>query len=105
MSRKIRHTTTIVARENLRELRKCEICGTYWRIDGPRKGEGRFAWKIGDFRPDWALPDFPEREKALLLKRRGGETGEKCLWLGCEKRKVSGVAYCIDHLYATGARK
>jgi predicted nucleic acid-binding protein len=22
-----------------------------------------------------------------------------------EKRKVRGVAYCIDHLYATGARK
>lgn len=105
LSRKIRKVSQTVARENDRELRVCRICGTHWRIDGARKGEGRFAWKVGGFRSDWATREFPDREKALLLQRRGGETAEKCVWLGCDERKVRGVAYCIDHLYATGARK
>jgi hypothetical protein len=104
LSRKIRPVTKTVAREKWHELLRCEACGTYWRIDVADKQE-RFAWKAGTFRPDWASPVFPEKEKALLLQRRGGETSEKCVWLGCEKRKVHGVAYCIDHLYATGARK
>jgi hypothetical protein len=105
LSRKIRPVTKIVARENWRELLRCEICGTHWRIDAADKYQERFAWKVGTFRPDWATPDFPDQEKALLLQRRGGEIDEKCVWLRCEKRKVRGVAYCIDHLYATGARK
>lgn len=105
LSRRIRPVAQIVARERWRDLLRCDVCGTHWRIDVADKGEGRYAWKVGAFRPDWAVPDFPELEKALLLQRRGGETAEKCAWLGCERRKVRGVAYCIDHLYATGARK
>jgi hypothetical protein len=104
-SKKIRPVTKIVARENWRELLRCDVCGTHWRIDAADKYQERFAWKVGDFRPDWATCDFTETEKKLLLQSRGGETKEKCVWLGCTKQRVNGVAYCVDHLYATGARK
>ena len=105
LSRKIRPVSEIVGHANWRELLRCKVCGTYWRIDAADKYQERFAWKIGQYRADWAIPDFPDREKGLLLGRRDGETAEKCIWLGCDKNRVRGVAYCIDHLYATGARK
>lgn len=92
-----------MVKANWHELLQCTVCGCYWRIDAADKYQDRFAWKIGTFREDWATVEFPEKEKALLLQRRGGDTVEKCMWLGCEKRKVKGVAFCIDHLYATGA--
>jgi len=95
----------IVEQANWRELLQCHACGKYWRIDAADKYQERFAWKIGSYRSDWALPDFPGLEKALLLQHRGGETNEKCVWLGCERNRALGVAYCIDHLYATGTRK
>lgn len=94
-----------IVAKNFRELFKCQVCSTYWRIDTPDKYHERFAWKVGAFRDDWAEVDKPDEEKSLLLKYRGGLTEEVCIWADCGKRRVKGVAYCIDHLYATGARR
>jgi hypothetical protein len=105
LSRKLRPATKTVATANWRELLQCEACGTYWRIDAEDKFQERFVWKVGAFRDDWSSVEFVEKQKALLLEKRGGETDESCVWIGCEKKKVKGVAYCIDHLYATGARR
>jgi hypothetical protein len=105
LSRKLRPVTKPVAKSEWRELIRCEVCGTHWRIDAADKYQERFVWKIGSFRGDWATVEFVEKQKALLLEQRGGEVDEPCVWLGCEKKRVKGVAYCIDHLYATGARR
>ena len=104
LSRKLRPITEPVQKENWRELVRCKVCGTFWRIDAQDKYQTRFVWRVGVLRPDWASVDFEEKQKALLLDRRGGETAETCAWIRCDRRKVNGVAYCIDHLYATGAR-
>jgi hypothetical protein len=105
LSLKLRLFVVRVAESSWRELFRCEICGTHWRIDIPDKFQQQFAWKVGDFREDWATVEFVDEQKALLLQRRGGETDEKCVWMSCEKKRVKGMAFCIDHLYATGARR
>jgi hypothetical protein len=105
LSRKLRPLTKNVAKADWRELLQCRVCGTFWRIDVQDKFQERFVWKVGAFRDDWSSAEFVDKQKALLLENRGGEVDEACVWLGCGKKKVKGVAYCIDHLYATGARR
>ena len=105
LSRKLRPFVATVAKSNWRELFRCEFCATHWRIDVEDKFQQRFVWKVGNDREDWATIEFIEEEKKLLLQRRGGETAGECAWIGCVKKKVKGVAYCMDHLYATGARR
>ena len=91
--------------KNWRELFRCRVCGTYWRIDTGDKYQERFAWKIGEFREDWADMNFVDEEKRLLVEHRGGVSDEACIWAGCGKPRVKGVVFCVDHLYETGARK
>ena len=43
--------------------------------------------------------------KALLLRARGGHQDGTCGWADCTQPKVRGVAYCVDHLWSTGARR
>jgi hypothetical protein len=105
LSQKLRPFIVSVAKSGWRELFRCEICGTHWRIDVEDKFQQQFVWKVGAFREEWASIEHVNEEKELLLQRRGGETEEKCVWAECTKRKVKGMALCIDHLYATGARK
>ena len=105
LSQKLRPFIASVAKSSWRELFRCEICGTHWRIDVEDKFQQRYVWKVGGYREDWATVEFEEEQKKLLRQRRGGETDEECAWLACGKKKVKGVAYCIDHLYATGARR
>ncbi len=105
LSQKLRPFVVSVAKSSWRELFRCEICGTHWRIDVEDRLQQQYVWKVGRFRDDWATVEFVEEQKRLLLQRRGGETEEKCVWMGCEQKRVKGVAYCIDHLYETGVRK
>jgi hypothetical protein len=89
--------------ENWKRLYVCPECGTRWAVDEWEKYGHQVASRVrDDHRWD---EESEEDRKSLLLRSRGGLTEEKCAWLGCEKKKVRGVAYCIDHLYATGARK
>ena len=88
---------------NWRNLMACRQCGTLWALDEWEKYQPQVVSRVRDI-AHWDAHSEEER-KALLLRSRGGLTEEKCAWLGCQKKKVRGVAHCIDHLYATGARK
>jgi hypothetical protein len=105
ISQKLRPFTEPVAFKTSRELFRCEICGTFWRIDVPDKFQQRYVWKVGEYRDDWASAEFVEEQKQLLLQRRGGIADETCVWAGCDNKRVKGMAICIDHLYANGARR
>lgn len=105
ISQKLRPFTERVTTSKWRELFCCEICGTFWRVDIAGKFRQQFVWKVGEYREDWAIMDFVNQEKELLLQRRGGEIDEVCIWAGCGKKRVKNNAFCIDHLYAAGFRR
>jgi len=48
--------------------------------------------------------DIVKIEKERILKSKGGLTDKECAWAGCKKKRVRGVALCIDHLYESYAR-
>lgn len=85
-------------------LFRCKACGQHWSIDEWDKYVDRVITKINDVE-NWEATDSTNLRKDLLLSSRGGTTGEECAWAGCSGKQVKGVALCIDHLYATGARK
>ena len=85
-------------------LFECAECGTLWAIDEWDKYYFQAVSRI-DSRDGWPAPLPDEKRKKLLLQQRGGTTNEACIWKDCEKKRVKGVVYCIDHLYKTGTRK
>lgn len=84
-------------------LYACPNCGTLWAVDEFDKYQHQVVTRVSD--PSKWDEDSEEGRKGLLLRSRGGTSDEKCVWSDCEKKRVRGVALCIDHLYATGARK
>ena len=88
---------------NWKYLCLCPICGTYWAIDEWDKYFDQVVTRVTNIE-NWDVASEADR-KNLLLESRGGLTNEICAWVECTKMRVKGVAYCIDHLYATGARK
>jgi hypothetical protein len=89
--------------ENWKRLYQCESCGVYWAVDEWDKYAHQVASRVSS-PTEWDTASDQQRKK-LLLQARGGLTSEKCIWAGCAALRVKGVAFCIDHLYATGARK
>ena len=85
-------------------LTQCSTCGQLWRFDEPDKYQLQCATKIPR-REAWHAFDDSGARKQLLLSLRGGTTGEPCIRASCEQPRVRGVAYCLEHLYATGARE
>lgn len=90
--------------ENRIKLLECPQCGTLWVADEWDKYSWQVASRI-EHRDEWPTPIPDEKRKQLLLSSRGGTTDQRCIWKNCEKSRVKGVVYCIDHLYETGARK
>jgi hypothetical protein len=86
------------------KLFKCRRCGQYWSIDEWDKYQERIITKISDPK-NWETLESIGLRKTLLLQSRGGITDQECIWTGCNGKRVKGVVLCIDHLYATGARK
>ena len=86
------------------DLHKCKSCGQLWRIDKPDRLQEGYAFKL-DSEDDWEQVEVKQLSKDLLLQSRGGITEQKCIWKGCTGFQVRGVAFCIDHLYETGARR
>jgi hypothetical protein len=86
------------------ELYKCKTSNQYWRIDIWDKGQERFVVKI-EVIEDWKVFDASSFIKDLVIKNRGGVTDKECVWANCHNKSVKGVAYCIDHLYESGARR
>jgi hypothetical protein len=85
-------------------LFRCSDCEQLWRIDEWDKYQNQIAIKIPTTR-EWELFDSSAHVKQLILQSRGGETNEICRMARCNRAAVMGVAFCIDHLYDTGARK
>lgn len=87
-----------------RELFKNTSTGQLWVIDVWDKYTYQIAIKINDPK-DWKSEKYEDYSKDLLLQSRGGYGEGECMWMNCNKQRVKGVVYCIDHLYETGARK
>lgn len=85
-----------------RALLQCPVCGQLWAADEWEKYQIQLAVKVAD-RANWIISDETQR-KEYLARSRGENAGAKCMWNGCEKNQLKGSAYCVDHLYATGAR-
>jgi hypothetical protein len=85
-------------------LCRCRECGQHWRVNEWDKYQVQFAVKITDV-PQWKEFDSTPLQKRYLLEKRGGVTDEIYNWAGCGQHRVKGVAYCVDHLYETGARE
>ena len=84
-------------------LCECPVCLQLWCVDEWDKLQVQLAIKLSD-RDGWQGFDPTPLRKRFLLQARGGTVDEKCIWSGCDGRRVRGVVYCLDHLYATGAR-
>jgi hypothetical protein len=82
----------------------CSECKQLWRIDEWDKYQTQFAAKVPDIET-WRSYDIVPFQKQLLLQSRGGLSDNICNWARCGKPAVKGVAFCIDHLFDTGARK
>lgn len=92
----------VVASTGWRLLLRCPSCGQLWKMDEYDKYQTQLAMKVSNA-PDWDTDDTIER-KAYLLASRGGLGTDVCGWIDCPNTQLRGSAYCVDHLYATGAR-
>lgn len=93
-------------------LRHCNECQRFFSVDAWDKYQDRIVALIADpshweSEADGAdhRADAADRRKELLLQARGGTGEGECIWAGCGGTRVRGVAYCIDHLWNTGARR
>jgi hypothetical protein len=85
-----------------RALLRCPTCGQLWAADEWEKYQIQLAVKVAA--PEsWSASDETQR-KEYLAQSRGENAAAKCMWNGCDKNQLNGSAYCVDHLYATGAR-
>jgi hypothetical protein len=85
-------------------LCQCRSCQQLWSVDEWEKYQRQFAIKI-PVRDGWREFDTTPFRKRFLLQSRGGTTDQECIWVGCQGRRVLGTVYCVDHLYAAGARE
>jgi hypothetical protein len=83
-------------------LLRCPTCGQLWAVDEWDKYQIQLAVKVADAE-GWSASDEALR-KEYLAQSRGENTTAKCMWSSCKKNQLNGSAYCVDHLYATGAR-
>ena len=84
-------------------LMECLECNQLWKVDEWDKYQTLYAVKIQK-RNGWEEFDSKSMIKEKMILNRGGLVDTKCMWAGCTKKQVVKSAYCIDHLYETGAR-
>ena len=86
-------------------LMQCPHCNQLWRVNVWDKYQVQFAFKIEDIE-GWEEFDGLEFQKKFLLESRGGtESSGECAMQNCVDLPVKNVAFCVEHLYETGARK
>lgn len=101
VSRALEESVDLQLRKEGRELYKCRICGTHWRIDYDVYGPYRFVWKIGAYRPDWC--EFSKRpEEIRILEAEVKESERPCSKPGCDKPSLVDSMYCKIHAFAHG---
>lgn len=92
-----------VALGNWVKLMECPECSQLWKVDEWDKYQTLYAVKV-PVKEDWENFDSVSLIKQKMVSNRGGLTETECMWAGCNKKQVKGSAYCINHLYETGAR-
>jgi len=83
------------------ELRHCTVCGQYWQLDIADRLQVTLAIKVAD-PTTWPTDDTLVRKKYLLLKR--GLSNECCSWQDCQRKALTGLAFCDDHAWNMGIR-
>ena len=79
----------------------CSDCEALWVVDIADKYKPQLAIRV-PAGSNWQDFDTTVARKDFLLRARGGLGEGKCQWHDCWAPPVRGVAYCHDHLYATG---
>jgi hypothetical protein len=82
----------------------CPNCQSLWAIDEWDKYIPQVVSRV-DNRDNWDKSVTAEKRKQLLLESRGGFSNKECVWVDCHEKAVKGVAFCLNHLWKTGARK
>jgi hypothetical protein len=85
------------------KLMQCSECLQYWKVDEWDKYQALYAVKIQS-KDRWGKYDATLLIKERMIQNRGGLESVKCMWENCSLNAVRGSAYCVDHLYDTGAR-
>jgi hypothetical protein len=86
-------------------LYHCPRCGQMFSVDIWDKYQEQVVVRITNPKCWEQEADSVALRKTLLLRNRGGTEERLCIWAGCEKRRVQGMAYCLDHLWETGVRR
>ncbi|WP_404418308.1 metal-binding protein [Marinospirillum sp.] len=84
-------------------LKKCPACGQLWRVDEWDKYQPQYAIKLS-VSENWQAFDAVPLIKNMMIENRGGVSDKLCNWSNCSGKQVNGSAFCVDHLYKTGAR-
>ena len=85
-------------------LQRCPVCGQLWRVDAWDKYQPQYAVKLSTS-DGWQAFDATPLLKRQMIENRGGVSNERCMWRNCEAKQVKGSAFCVEHLYETGARR
>ncbi|PSJ48303.1 metal-binding protein [Zobellella taiwanensis] len=85
------------------KLMKCSKCSQLWVVEEWDKYQSIHAVKIGS-ELNWESFDYSSQIKEKMIENRGGLGTSRCLHVGCSNMQVKTSAYCIQHLYASGAR-
>ncbi|MCE6988616.1 hypothetical protein [Dyadobacter sp. CY323] len=86
------------------ELYQYNYDQSFWRLDRFDKLQELFFVKLPS-KNDWANYNSQELQIELLVKTRGFTT-MPCIWQGCAKLTLQGLAYCERHAYSEmGIRK
>ena len=84
-------------------LMKCPTCGQLWRVDEWDKYQPQYAVKLPTSE-NWQAFEAIPLIKKKIVENRGGISEQLCMWRNCNEKQVNGSAFCVDHLYETGAR-
>lgn len=84
-------------------LMECQDCSQLWKLDEWDKYQNCYAVKLPT-KEGWQQFDSESLIKEKMLENRGGVTNQNCIWANCNLNQVKGSAYCINHLWQTGAR-
>jgi hypothetical protein len=96
---------TDVAKGNWKTLRHCRACQATFSIDDWDKFHEQVVVRIPEPSNWEEHADSAVVRKRLLLQSRGGLIVGDCICLGCSEPRVRDIAYCLEHLWETGARR
>jgi hypothetical protein len=80
------------------KLIKYSDCGQFWQIDEWDKYQTGLAIKIQDPKV-WKHFDDKKIKLEFLVQNRGGLSGTKCAWQGCNNKAINGLAFCPSCAY------